>query len=317
MNRDRHDRDRHSDREHRSERHRDRDRHINNEHRSPQRTVVHDREHRERERERERDRDRHHNNIINNNNNIRAGATTSSAILKSAIHEMTTLLIEEEAFFIGKETGRLMRWGELEGLGVLEDVQLEHQVVDAPGVDIFGEPLAKKFNFECECPRCRRTLAAQRFAPHLEKCMGMGRNSSRIASRRLAQGSSSQNSQNGNGSTGSGSQGHEKASSHQGNSAAGSAVSSQSHQNGDVASEEEHFEEDEDDEDWTMERKRKHTKKGTEKISPKRKGPLQRIKNSEGSRGRRGASPSVTDSPLSINESSLHDDDDFAALSLG
>lgn len=48
-----------------------------------------------------------------------------------------------------------------------------------------------------------------------------------------------------------------------------------------------------------------------------RKGPLQRIKNSEGSRGRRGASPSVTDSPLSINESSLHDDDDFAALSLG
>lgn len=43
-------------------------------------------------------------------------------------------------------------------------------------------------------------------------------------------------------------------------------------QNGDVASEEEHFEEDEDDEDWTMERKRKHTKKGTEKISPKRCG---------------------------------------------
>ena len=25
-----------------------------------------------------------------------------------------------------------------------------------------------------------------RFAPHLEKCMGMGRNSSRVASRRLA-----------------------------------------------------------------------------------------------------------------------------------
>ena len=27
-----------------------------------------------------------------------------------------------------------------------------------------------------------------RFAPHLEKCMGMGRNSSRVASRRLAAG---------------------------------------------------------------------------------------------------------------------------------
>ena len=29
-------------------------------------------------------------------------------------------------------------------------------------------------------------LNACRFAPHLEKCMGMGRNSSRLASRRLA-----------------------------------------------------------------------------------------------------------------------------------
>ena len=36
------------------------------------------------------------------------------------------------------------------------------------------------------CPNCQRNLAASRFAPHLEKCMGMGRNSSRLASRRLA-----------------------------------------------------------------------------------------------------------------------------------
>ena len=39
---------------------------------------------------------------------------------------------------------------------------------------------------QIECPNCSRTLAASRFAPHLEKCMGMGRNSSRVASRRLA-----------------------------------------------------------------------------------------------------------------------------------
>jgi len=40
---------------------------------------------------------------------------------------------------------------------------------------------------QIECPNCsNRTLAASRFAPHLEKCMGMGRNSSRVASRRLA-----------------------------------------------------------------------------------------------------------------------------------
>ena len=39
---------------------------------------------------------------------------------------------------------------------------------------------------ECVCPNCQRNMAASRFAPHLEKCMGMGRNSSRLASRRIA-----------------------------------------------------------------------------------------------------------------------------------
>jgi hypothetical protein len=30
-----------------------------------------------------------------------------------------------------------------------------------------------------ECPCCKKVLAATRFAPHLEKCMGMGRQSAR------------------------------------------------------------------------------------------------------------------------------------------
>lgn len=30
-----------------------------------------------------------------------------------------------------------------------------------------------------ECPSCKKVLAATRFAPHLEKCMGMGRQSAR------------------------------------------------------------------------------------------------------------------------------------------
>ena len=55
--------------------------------------------------------------------------------------------------------------------------------MDKPGVDVLGQAPTKK-NFECVCPSCQRHLAASRFAPHLEKCMGMGRNSSRIASRR-------------------------------------------------------------------------------------------------------------------------------------
>ena len=55
-------------------------------------------------------------------------------------------------------------------------------VVDAKGVDIFGStPLSIKKNIDCICPNCSRTLGAQKFAPHLEKCMGMGRNSTRLA----------------------------------------------------------------------------------------------------------------------------------------
>ena len=57
------------------------------------------------------------------------------------------------------------------------------EIVDEKGVDVFGQVPTKK-QYECVCPNCQRNLAASRFAPHLEKCMGMGRNSSRIASRR-------------------------------------------------------------------------------------------------------------------------------------
>ena len=59
------------------------------------------------------------------------------------------------------------------------------EVVECEGLDVFGQTPLKK-QVECVCPHCQRNLAANRFAPHLEKCMGMGRNSSRLASRRSA-----------------------------------------------------------------------------------------------------------------------------------
>lgn len=58
------------------------------------------------------------------------------------------------------------------------------EIIDQPGVDIFGQVYNQWKNKECECPNCKRLIAASRFAPHLEKCLGMGRNSSRIANRR-------------------------------------------------------------------------------------------------------------------------------------
>lgn len=65
-----------------------------------------------------------------------------------------------------------------------EDLKL-FAIVENNETDIFGQPHIKKAQ-ECCCPSCNRPLSASRFAPHLEKCLGMGRNSSRIASRRIA-----------------------------------------------------------------------------------------------------------------------------------
>ncbi|XP_030029483.2 SAGA-associated factor 11 homolog [Manduca sexta] len=62
-----------------------------------------------------------------------------------------------------------------------------YNIVNNPECDVFGTSIIKKTpDSNCACPNCERPVSATRFAPHLEKCMGMGRNSSRIASRRIA-----------------------------------------------------------------------------------------------------------------------------------
>eukprot|EP01119_Soliformovum_irregulare_P022287 TRINITY_DN7597_c2_g1_i1.p1 TRINITY_DN7597_c2_g1~~TRINITY_DN7597_c2_g1_i1.p1 ORF type:complete len:231 (+),score=60.52 TRINITY_DN7597_c2_g1_i1:41-733(+) len=56
-----------------------------------------------------------------------------------------------------------------------------------PGTDIFGQTASDIGVLDSfECLNCGRAVSATRYAPHLEKCMGMGRTSSRIASKRLA-----------------------------------------------------------------------------------------------------------------------------------
>ena len=79
------------------------------------------------------------------------------------------------------------------GTGITSIGQDGHVSNNTYALDVFGQTVATtsgvpalKKQCECVCPNCQRNLAASRFAPHLEKCMGMGRNSSRIASRRLA-----------------------------------------------------------------------------------------------------------------------------------
>ena len=61
----------------------------------------------------------------------------------------------------------------------------EHTVEEE---DIFAYNTTSRNNlskYECKCPNCNRNIAAIRFAPHLEKCMGLGRSSSRMATRRI------------------------------------------------------------------------------------------------------------------------------------
>lgn len=62
-----------------------------------------------------------------------------------------------------------------------------YTIIDGVGLDVFGQPLSKKKQYNCTCPNCNRNLDASRLAPHLEKCMGMGRLSARVAGNKLYQ----------------------------------------------------------------------------------------------------------------------------------
>lgn len=55
--------------------------------------------------------------------------------------------------------------------GEPEDTKPFH-IVDENDFDVFGASNAK-IAMDCTCPKCDRAVAASRFAPHLEKCMGM------------------------------------------------------------------------------------------------------------------------------------------------
>ena len=54
----------------------------------------------------------------------------------------------------------------------------------APGVDIFGNAPNAMQLADLECMECKRKVASSRFAPHLEKCLGLGRTSGRLKKNR-------------------------------------------------------------------------------------------------------------------------------------
>ncbi|KAL7642249.1 UNVERIFIED_CONTAM: hypothetical protein RMT77_006810 [Armadillidium vulgare] len=105
-------------------------------------------------------------------------------VVEAAAKAICEELLDDAILNVVFEVHRSMKRGLLSlEIGMPEDENRFYQV-NAEGLDVFGQAPIKK-QHECVCPNCSRNLAASRFAPHLEKCMGMGRNSSRIATRRI------------------------------------------------------------------------------------------------------------------------------------
>ncbi|KAM9295959.1 ataxin-7-like protein 3 [Gastrophryne carolinensis] len=106
--------------------------------------------------------------------------------LEAIAHDIYTDLLEDTCLGLSFEVHRAVKCGYF----LLDETDPESmkdfEIVDQPGVDIFGQVYNQWKSKECVCPNCNRSIAASRFAPHLEKCLGMGRNSSRIANRRIA-----------------------------------------------------------------------------------------------------------------------------------
>ncbi|KAI6656510.1 Ataxin-7-like protein 3 [Oopsacas minuta] len=112
----------------------------------------------------------------------------SPDLLAASLDILFQDLIDQESKSVYFELHRAIKLGYYTALYPPTDPilkQTAQSVTTTPVVDIFGQGQSAKKVVDCICPQCKRTLAATRLAPHLEKCMGMGRNSSRIASRRI------------------------------------------------------------------------------------------------------------------------------------
>jgi len=110
-------------------------------------------------------------------------SSMESSLAQSILDE----LVDHLALGFCHSTHRAAKLGLLEMEEVAAEEESKYKIVDQKGMDVFGESstLQGKKVYECTCPQCERTLAASRYAPHLEKCMGLGRKSSRIANTRI------------------------------------------------------------------------------------------------------------------------------------
>lgn len=133
--------------------------------------------------------------------------------LEIATNYLYNSLLDETILGVAYEMHYTLKTGLYEALEGIPEDSKPFSIVDMPDIDIFGASNAK-IAMVCTCPKCFQGVSASRFAPHMEKCMGkctcdrieavsranigkyfiffvvvcsgMGRNSFRIASRRIA-----------------------------------------------------------------------------------------------------------------------------------
>ncbi|KAG0083979.1 Ataxin-7-like protein 3 [Podila epicladia] len=102
-------------------------------------------------------------------------ADSGSASLASLSFEILSELLDEIVLDVVSESHR--------------EVKNMRSISVRAGLDIFGQNPQSNNTQTYDCVHCQRSFPAQRYAPHLEKCLGLaGRASSRVASRRMGAG---------------------------------------------------------------------------------------------------------------------------------
>jgi SAGA-associated factor 11 len=114
---------------------------------------------------------------------------------KAVLEEIMNELLDEISLGLCFELHRSCKIGTF----FLDDTDLEseklYEIVTIKGHDVFGQLATAKKQYDCVCPNCKHNLAASRFAPHLEKCMGMGTSGARVTSQRMARSSNKKGSE--------------------------------------------------------------------------------------------------------------------------
>ncbi|XP_037088382.1 ataxin-7-like protein 3 [Pollicipes pollicipes] len=106
--------------------------------------------------------------------------------LDQVVEAVAEILIDESTLAVCFDVHKAAKTGAMEAEGLDADEPGEFRIVETPGLDVLGQPEQMKRPPDAKCPVCARSIACTRFAPHLEKCVGLGRNSSRLASKRIA-----------------------------------------------------------------------------------------------------------------------------------